>query len=171
MNCVQWKLKLELMLMLKLKQYLVLPTVKQLALQPLNLPTDCRWKVSYNPAAGDGSGGGRIKDEGEAGWQGGRWFYPPGSCKFRSSICWRCRCCLISSCQGFLAKFNKNFMSLKRMFMEIFHLNLRKVINVNRIPEKVRQQNSSRQSERKSKRWKRATSCTQSCRSESQQCG
>jgi len=33
-------------------------------------------------------------------------------------------------------------MSLKRMFMEIFHLNLRKVINVNRIPEKVRQQNS-----------------------------
>jgi len=28
------------------------------------------------------------------------------------------------------------------MFMEIFHLNLRKVINVNRIPEKVRQQNS-----------------------------
>lgn len=36
-------------------------------------------------------------------------------------------------------------MSLKRMFMEIFHLNLRKVINVNRIPEKVRQQNSNRQ--------------------------
>lgn len=66
---------------------------------------------------------------------------PSGSCKFRSSICCRCPC-LISSCQGFLAKFNKNFMSLKRMFMEIFHLNLRKVINVNRIPEKVRQQNS-----------------------------
>jgi len=85
-------------------------------------------------------------------------------------------CCLISSCQGFLAKFNKNFMSLKRMFMEIFHLNLRKVINVNRIPEKVRQQNSKPEDREgygglRRGEGGRATSCTQSCRSESQQCG
>jgi len=67
-------------------------------------------------------------------------------------------------------------MSLKRMFMEIFHLNLRKVINVNRIPEKVRQQNSKPEDREgygglRRGEGGRATSCTQSCRSESQQCG